>query len=248
MKKLWKGLFHCVWHANKVHVQTNLIDCLSSWLPKLDFSFSIQYLSVFLHPVCRKWNGIDISHICFVLLRNNSWDLELSCRLMGVLQERTFLADEKSLGNGVNYHISSIFLEEMSSFFPLQLEVLDVLLGPFLSVMEKIPDKVLLGQIKSNMFDVLLRKWTKLLEVKKSGEDVDFGSNIVMFVYKLGSSSECCKGNRKVLYSPHEEFLKLERDLRSLGIDILMRDVIDNDEEDVPKLIPIESTGVISQE
>ena len=51
-----------------------------------------------------------------------------------------------------------------------------------------------------------------------------------------------------MLYSPHEEFLKLERDLRSLGIDILMRDVIDNDEEEVPKLIPIESTGVISQE
>ena len=116
-----------------------------------------------------------------MLLRNNSWDLELLCRLMGVLQERTFLADEKCLGNGVNYHISSIFLEEMSSFFPLQLEVLDVLLGPFLSFMEKILDKVLLGHIKSNMFDVLLRKWTKLLEVKKSGEDVDSGSNIVMF-------------------------------------------------------------------
>ena len=91
------------------------------------------------------------------------------------------MADEKSLGNGVNYHISSIFLEEMSSFFPLQLEVLDVLLVLFLSYTEKIPDKVLLGKIKSNMFDVLLRKWTKLLEVKKSGEDVDSGSNIVMF-------------------------------------------------------------------
>ncbi|KAL5547170.1 hypothetical protein UlMin_006857 [Ulmus minor] len=232
MKKLWKGLFHCVWHANKVPVQTNLIDRLSSWLPKLDLSLSIQYLSNFLHPVCCKCNGIDVLRLDKL---NNSWDLELSCRLMGVLQERTFLANEKSLRNGVNYHISSIFLEEMSSFFPLQLEVLDVLLGPFLS-------------IKSNMFDVLLRKWTKLLEVKKSGEDVDSGSNIMMFVYELGSSSECCKGNRKVLYSPHEEFLKLERDLRSLGIDILMRDVIDNDEEEVPKLIPIESTGVISQE
>ncbi|KAL5574155.1 hypothetical protein UlMin_023752 [Ulmus minor] len=224
MKKLWKGLFHCVWHANKVPVQTNLINRLSSWLHKLDLSLSIQYLSVFLHPVCRKWNGIDISHMCFVLLRNNSWDLELLCRLMGVLQERTFLADEKSLGN-----------------------VLDVLLGPFLSFMEKIPDKVLLGQIKSNIFDVLLRKWTKLL-VKKSVEDIDSSSNIVMFVYELGSSSECCKGNGKVLYSPHEEFLKIERDLSSLGIDIVMRDVIDNNEEEVPKLIPIESTGVISQE
>ncbi|KAL5549822.1 hypothetical protein UlMin_005053 [Ulmus minor] len=269
MKKLWKGLFYCVWHADKVPVQTELIDRLSSLLPKLDLSLSIQYLSVFLLTMRREWNGIDVLrldkfyllirrflHNFFVLLRNNSWDLELSRRLMGVLQERTFLADDKSQGNGVNYHIASIFLEELSSFFPLQLEVLDVLLVPFLSFMEKIPDKVFLGKIKLNMFDVLLKKGKELLEVKKSGEDVDSGSNIVMFgsialnmgfaakFYELGSSSECCQGNRKVLFGLHEEFSKLERDLTSLGINISMPDGIDHDEEEVPKLIPIAGEGM----
>ena len=50
-----------------------------------------------------------------------------------------------------------------------------------------------------------------------------------------------------MMYGLHKEFLKLERDLTSLGIDISMPDVIENDEEEVPKLIPIESTGVIGQ-
>uniref|UniRef100_A0A803PI76 Ribosomal RNA processing protein 1 homolog n=1 Tax=Cannabis sativa TaxID=3483 RepID=A0A803PI76_CANSA len=269
MKKLWKGLFYCVWHADKVPVQSQLADSLSTLIPKLDLSLSLQYFSVFLLTMRREWSGIDVYrldkfylllrrflHNFFVLLKRNSWDLELSQRLMGVLEERTFLDDDNIQGNGVNYHIASIFLEELRPFLPIRLEVLELLYKPFLSVMAKKPDKVLLAKIKSNMFDELLKMGKNFLELKKSGEDVDSGSDSMLLgsialtmefsakFYELGSSADCCQGNRKVLFCLHEEFSKLEKDLASSGIDVSIPDVIEHNEDEVPDLIPITSEGM----
>lgn len=264
MKKLWKGLFYSVWHADKLPVQVELIDQLSSLVPTLDLSLSLHYLSVFLLTMRREWSGIDVLrldkfyllirkflHNVFVLLKNNSWDLELSRRLMGVLEERAFFADDKFQGNGVNYHIGSVFLEELRPFMPVRLEVFDVFLAPFLSAMLKLPNKVLLAKLKCNMFDVLLKNGQKLVEAKKRGEEIDSGDDVEVFglialrmgfsakFYELGSSSECCQGNRKVLFGLHEEFLKLENDLASSGIEVSFPNVVDRDEDEVPNLIPI---------
>ncbi|KAK9274487.1 hypothetical protein L1049_021735 [Liquidambar formosana] len=270
MKKIWKGLFYCVWHADKLPVQTELIDRLSSLLLTLDLPLSLHYFSVFLLTMRREWSGIDalrldkfyllirrFIHNFFLLLKRSCWDLELSRRLMGVLEERTFLADDQFQGNGVNYHIASVFLDELKPFLPVRFETLDVLFKPFFSVMGKSPDKVLLGKIKSNVFDLLLQMGKSLLEVKKSGGDVDSGDDVVVFgtialmvgfstkFFDLGSSPDCIQGNRKVLFGLHEDFLKLEKDLASSGIEISIPepDVKDGDDDEVPSLIPITTEG-----
>lgn len=264
MKKLWKGLFYCVWHSDKLPAQAQLADSLSSVIPRLDLPLSLHFLSVFLLTMRREWSGIDVLrldkfyllirrfiHNSFLLLKRNSWDLDLSRRFMGVLDETVFFADDKFQGNGVNYHIASIFLEELTPFLPICSQVVDVLFNPFLLVMTKLPDKVLLGKVKSNMFGELLNKGKDLLEVKKSGEDVDSGSELSLLgsialtmgfsgkFYELGSSPDCCQGNRKFLFSLHEEFSKLEKDLASSGVDVSIPDVIEHNEEEVPDLIPI---------
>ncbi|KAI4344500.1 hypothetical protein L6164_011719 [Bauhinia variegata] len=265
MKKLWKGLFYCVWHADKVPVQSDLIDRLSSLLLALDLDLSLQYFSAFLLTVRREWSGIDalrldkfyllirrFIHKFFLLLKKNSWNLELSQRLMGILDEKTFSADDKLQGNGVNYHIASVFLEELKSFLPLRSEVLELLFKPFFCAMSKFPDKVLLGKIKSNMFDVLLAMGKRLLEVKKAGNEVDSGDDVVLLgtvalvirfsskFFDLGSSPECCQGNRKVLLGLHEEFMKLEKDMASSGLEFSIPDIVNQDEEEeVPTLVPI---------
>lgn len=59
MKKIWKGLFYCVWHADKTLVQSELIDLLSSLLLSLPLPLSIHYFSVFLLTIRREWPGID---------------------------------------------------------------------------------------------------------------------------------------------------------------------------------------------
>ncbi|KAA8535845.1 hypothetical protein F0562_030835 [Nyssa sinensis] len=238
MKKLWKGLFYCIWHADKAPVQSELINRLSSLLLTLDLPVSVHYFSAFLLTMRREWTGIDALRLdkfyllirrflrsFFLLLKRNSWDSELSRRLMTVLEERVFFADDKFLGNGVNYHIASVFLEELKHFLPVKFETLVVIFQPFLSVMVKSQDKVLVGKVKSNMFDVLLKTGKSLLECKKLENSVDdFGDET---------------GNRRVLFSLHEEFLRLEKDLESSGIKISIPEVKVDDDDEVPKLIPI---------
>ncbi|XP_059641035.1 uncharacterized protein LOC132283143 [Cornus florida] len=281
MKKLWKGLFYCLWHADKSPVQSDLINRLSSLLLLLDLPLSLHYLSVFLITMRREWPGIDALRLdkfyilirrflqsCFILLKNNLWDLELLRPLMYVLEDKTFLANNNNsdnnfqVGNGVNYHIASVFLEEIKPFLPVSLDALDVIFRPFFAVMGKSRDKVLVGKVKSNMFDELLKTGRTLLEqrVRKGGEeeddDVDFGdgSGVVVFgtialtmgfaakFYDLGSSPDCLQGNRKVIFTLHENFLRLEKDLESSGIEILIPHVSFDYEGDVPKLIPIVTT------
>lgn len=267
MKKLWKGLFYCVWHADKVPVQAELVDRLSSLLQVLDLGLSEHYLSAFFLTMRREWSGIDalrldkfyllirrFLHNFFVLLKKNSWDLELTRRLMGVLDERTFSAEEKLQGNGVNYHIASIFLEELRPFLPIRSQVLEVLFKPFIAVMGKLPDKVLLGKVKSNLFDALLKMGKRLLEIKKAGDEIDSGDDVVvlgtialvmgfsMKFYELGSSPGCCQGNRKVLFALHEDFKKLEKGMASSGFEFSIPDVDDRDEDEVPILVPIATT------
>jgi ribosomal RNA-processing protein 1 len=60
--------------------------------------------------------------------------------------------------------------------------------------------------------------------------------------YELGSSVECCQGNRKVVLGLHEVFLKLEKDFVASGIKIALPESNgDEDEEEVPALVPIDS-------
>ncbi|CAN1776808.1 Protein REBELOTE [Linum perenne] len=132
MKKLWKGLFYCFWHSDKLPAQSYLIDRLTSLLPDLDSPLSAHYFSVFLLTMRREWAGIDFLRLdkfyllirrffrsLFLLLKNNCWDTELCNRFMGIVLERAFLADDKFQGNGVNYHIASVFLEELKPFLPV---------------------------------------------------------------------------------------------------------------------------------
>ncbi|XP_048132957.1 ribosomal RNA processing protein 1 homolog [Rhodamnia argentea] len=267
MKKLWKGLFYCVWHADKVPYQTHLADRLSSLLLSLELPLSVQYFSVFVLTMRREWVGIDVLRLdkfyvlirrflssFFALMRKYSWDMGLVGRLVGVLEERALLADDKFQGNGVNYHIATVYLEELRPFLPVKAEALEVLLNPFLNVMGRSLDKVLLGKIKSNVFDVLLRMGKGLLDAKKSGVELDLGDDLVVYgtialnmrfsskLFELGSSSECNQGNRKLLFGLHEEFLKLEKELVSLEFEVPIPYICANDdEEEVPDLIPVGS-------
>lgn len=266
MKKLWKGLFYCVWHADKAPVQSNLIDKLSLMLLSLDVSVSIQYLSVFFTTLRREWSGIDVLRLdkfyllirrfvnySFQLLKKNAWDVELCKRVMSIYEEKSLLANEKKfLGNGVNYHIASVFLDEIKSYLPVSSEVYEIVFKPWFSAMSVSKDKVLVGKIRDNVFERLLCMGKSLLDKKKNGEE-DVEDNEVLNLgtcalkmgfaakcYEVGSSSECFQGNRKVLFGLQKEFLKLEKDLEASGVDFSFPDVqIENGDEEVPELVPI---------
>ncbi|KAL4182245.1 hypothetical protein AMTRI_Chr12g275000 [Amborella trichopoda] len=246
MKKIWKGLFYCIWHSDKLPVQVDLIERLSSILVSVDLSLSSQYFEIFLLTMRREWSGIDFLrldkfylsirkflHSLFLLLKKNDWDISLSKRFMGILSEGTLLSVDKYHANGVNYHIAEIFLSEIKEFLPLNLEVFSVILEPFVVVLERSMYKVLIKKVKSDVFDFLLEKGKKLLKLKGGEECGDCNLEVENFgkvAFSIGlsarfldsaSSSTTIQSNRKVLFELHDSFFKLERAATKLSFEVL---------------------------
>ncbi|GAB2267426.1 hypothetical protein Dimus_002409 [Dionaea muscipula] len=264
MKKLWKSLFYCVWHCDKVPNQVHLIDRLSSLFLSLSPTLSLLYFSHFLLTMRREWPGIDrlrldkfyllirvfIRHF-FLLMKKENWDLGVLENYMRVLEQRVLYAavEDKDLGYGVSYHIVSVFCQELMPFLPLRLDALNVLFDPLVHVLGRTDNKVLVSKVKSDVFDCLLRNGRGLLGAKKSGAEVVSKDEVVLLgtvaivmrfssrFYELGSAPDCVQGTRKALFDLHQTFLKLEKDVESSGIDIIS--FHENGGEDVPQLIPI---------
>ncbi|KAI4377556.1 hypothetical protein MLD38_015162 [Melastoma candidum] len=262
MKKLWKALFYCVWHADKASYQSQLIGRLSSLLLSLDHPLSLVYFRCFLLTLRREWPGIDFLRLdkfyllvrrflasLFELFASRNWD---SGFVAGFLD--AVFGGGSFEGNGVNYHIASVYLEELRKFLPVRGDVLErVVVGPFIELLERSSDKVLIRKVKSNVFDVFLKNGREFLDAKRSGVEVDPSRDMVVYgaiglkmgfaarFFELGSSPGCCQGNRKFLLGLHEEFSRLEKELRSSGVDVVMMvNAVSTDcEDEIPELIPI---------
>ncbi|CAL9059481.1 unnamed protein product [Musa banksii] len=245
LAKIWKGLFYCVWHADKLPVQVDLAGRLAALLESLAAPLAARYFEAFLVTIRREWGGIDFLRLdkfyllirkflrhAFLLLRKNAWNPDLVARMIGILSKKSLLAIDRYPANGVNYHVTEVFLDEIEDLLPLALETLDSMLKPFILVVGKSTDKVLVNKIKVNIFDRLLDNGRKLLNVEKAGNRVDLGSEVdrlgnfalllqfAKMFFDSASASETLQGNRKILFCLHEDFLKLENDLQKSGIHI----------------------------
>ncbi|KAJ8562453.1 hypothetical protein K7X08_011744 [Anisodus acutangulus] len=275
MKKLWKGLFYCLWHSDKALAQALLINRICSMLKNLDFSLCLHYITALLITLRREWNGIDHLRLdkfyllirmfvksVFELMKRCGWDLEVIGKCNEVLENNAFLATDKLLGHGVNYHIASVFIDELKGcFVPVRDDVVMCLFKPFLSVMRKSEDKIMVGKVKSCVFEELLKIGRSLLERRKEGVEGDESYGDVACgvialktgfsgkLFEVGSSVDCVQGNRKVALKLHEEFLRLEKEFEASGIGFSLPEVneVVDDGEEVPQLIQIEngSTGEV---
>nr|GLL26043.1 ribosomal RNA processing protein 1 homolog [Ipomoea trifida] len=266
MKKFWKGLFYCLWHSDKAPAQAHLISRAASLVLNLQLSLALHYFSVFLVTLKREWNGIDRLRLdkfyllvrkfiraIFDLCNKYSWDLELLGRVVDTFINNAFLAEDKLLGNGVCYHIASVWLDELNGCsVPVDQEVVGLLFKPLFEVMGKCEDRVMVGKVKSCVFDELLNMGKSLLERKRKGVEgnesyaevalglIAMKMGFSRMLFEVGSSAECVQGNRKVLFKLHDEFLKLEKNFETAGVDIVLPEVTVEDEE-MPELVPIEN-------
>ncbi|KAF6159351.1 hypothetical protein GIB67_032122 [Kingdonia uniflora] len=169
------------------------------------------------------------------------------------LEEKTLLSVDKCPAQGIKYHITEVYLEELKLYLPIMLENFKVLLKPFFSVIGKSHDKVLLNKIKTYMLGRLVEHGNGYLKTKKGG-DSDVKSFVELEVYgaatlklgfsmkffELGLSSDCLQGNCKVLFSLHDYFLKLEKGAANSRVEVVSPEVNeDANMDDVHELVPI---------
>lgn len=129
LEKVWKGLFYCMWHSDKLPVQDELCEEYSNILHKMDgnIGYQLLYIRAFFRTMSREWNGVDQYRInkymrlvrfvlrqSFVCFTKNG-KLE---NLFEVLTEEGLGPIDWKTGNinnvplGLKYHMIDIYLEE----------------------------------------------------------------------------------------------------------------------------------------
>ncbi|XLR15831.1 hypothetical protein S83_043769, partial [Arachis hypogaea] len=131
-------------------------------------------------------------------------------------------------------------LEKNSSYLELVRRYVDILDKETFSVEDKfqgrMSDRVLLGNIKFVLFNVLLKNGKKLLEARMGGEEVGSGDDDSVL-----ETMGLVMG--KVLFGLPEQFLKLDKDAVASGFEFSILHSIDQNDEDVevPILVLIDN-------
>ncbi|KAJ7526381.1 hypothetical protein O6H91_16G004200 [Diphasiastrum complanatum] len=229
VRKIWKGLFYCVWRTDKAVLQADLIERLASLLLRLDVKLSLQVFEGFLSAMSREWGGIDILRLdkfylliskvlvnVFKILNSQKWDEKCVKKFMTAMAERGFLASDHFPSQGVNLHLADSFWAELKPFLPIPQQAFGCLLEPFYSALVQASDKILLERVKESVFMPLLREASN---VQSSTEKECLGSKLGVLAlgeplierfFELASST-VAQGNRKILYKLYEESNKLQK-------------------------------------
>ncbi|CAM6003746.1 unnamed protein product [Sphagnum balticum] len=242
LKKIWKGLFYCVWHADKAPVQADLIDRLAAVLENLDLKLSVEFFKVFLSTMRREWGGIDRLRLdkfylllrqvlvrVFAVLQKHEWEDSTVEKFMNALLERALLVKDEFPALGINLHMTDIFLDELRKVQPLSSHTLGLMLEPFYSTIAASSDKSLLKRVRERVFNSLLEDAQGFIsrkqESKLDREDETFGAQVLSLplvtrLFALASASSTPQANRKVLYEICDCFSKLEKLVAVAGVDI----------------------------
>ncbi|EFJ10035.1 hypothetical protein SELMODRAFT_128938 [Selaginella moellendorffii] len=232
LRKIWKGLFYCYWHADKAIVQADLAERLASLIQRLPSELALQFFEGYLGTMRREWGGIDHLRMdkfyllqrkfvssMFMALRQQRWDKEIVQRYMDALKNRAFLSNDLFPAQGCSMHLADIFLEQLDGVLPEEKEVLGILLEPFYATLALGPDKNVLKRVKEGVFDRLLEAARE--SVKSENKLAEFVTSLPMEkrLFELAASADTLQGNRKVLYALSEDFKKIKRslDLKALA-------------------------------
>ncbi|XP_024523955.1 ribosomal RNA-processing protein 1 homolog, partial [Selaginella moellendorffii] len=183
LRKIWKGLFYCYWHADKAIVQADLAERLASLVQRLPSELALQFFEGYLGTMRREWGGIDHLRMdkfyllqrkfvssMFMALRQQRWDKEIVQRYMDALKNRAFLSNDLFPAQGCSMHLADIFLEQLDGVLPEEKEVLGILLEPFYATLALGPDKNVLKRVKERVFD-------RLLEAARESVDAEGSEN-----------------------------------------------------------------------
>eukprot|EP00775_Hariotina_reticulata_P013453 gene13453-13579_t len=127
MMRLWKGLFFCYWHSDKVPVQTELAERLAGLLPQLQAPMAALYWGGLLATLRREWSALDHHRLDKFLmlvrkfvaavlrrLETLKWDASAVVELTSGLplcQSVVPATDSRSLG--LSYHLADVWLPEL---------------------------------------------------------------------------------------------------------------------------------------
>jgi len=186
--KLWKGLFYCMWMADKPLPQQRLAVDLAGLVDILPEESVLPWLDTFWKTMAREWRGIDVLRMNKFLLLvrvylgagfrwcgSNGWkDTSRVERYLDILRETPLNARDDKIPNGMRYHVVDIYVDELDKVdeeregkMPLE-----KLLDPLGRLGKESPTKAVRERVKEALEDERLINWQE-----RSGKDEDEGQD-----------------------------------------------------------------------
>ncbi|XP_076061013.1 uncharacterized protein LOC143036912 isoform X2 [Oratosquilla oratoria] len=174
--KIWKGLFYCMYMADKPLVQEEVAEQISKLILSVgNVEDRHGFCQAALATFAREWDGIDTFRIdkfmmfvrrvmrqVFVHLKEMKWSLDETMALANIFEETVLVPTDNinSLPMGLKIHFCDVFLEELAKIGGEELDskVILALLQPFIKVLAMTNLKPYRERVKERIFRHLMRQ------------------------------------------------------------------------------------------
>eukprot|EP00123_Amoebidium_parasiticum_P009505 comp19517_c0_seq1/m.22812 comp19517_c0_seq1/g.22812 ORF comp19517_c0_seq1/g.22812 comp19517_c0_seq1/m.22812 type:complete len:686 (-) comp19517_c0_seq1:114-2171(-) len=187
-RKIWKGLFYCMWMSDKPLVQEELAENLSDLvlaLPSEDAS--LRFIRAFFDVMGKEWHGIDRLRLdkfymlvrkflnkVFALVAKLGWNTSNIDKLVGILAEGP-LQPNSEYPKGLLWYICEQYVpmlvpvvKDDDSFLS---DHLNLLLEPFCNLIAAEGEKVTQQKVVEGVFEPLVAKERELLHSMETDTD-----------------------------------------------------------------------------
>ncbi|XP_063240493.1 ribosomal RNA processing protein 1 homolog [Bacillus rossius redtenbacheri] len=169
--RVWKGLFYCMWMADKPLVQEELAEAISRLVHSGgDLDFAVSFTACCLRTMAREWAGIDHLRLdkFLMLVRRVVRQLLGACsredwaprslEAVGAMLEATVLS--RGGARSLSAHVCEVLLVELAkaSRGHLPEDSLLALLRPFAAFLGRAGDRFLRAHVVDHVFHHLIRQ------------------------------------------------------------------------------------------
>ncbi|KAK9464340.1 hypothetical protein V1512DRAFT_268574 [Lipomyces arxii] len=174
MLKIWKGLYYCMWMADRPKVQESIATKLGQLVESVDEINLMSFIEAFWITICRDWRSIDVLRVdkyyllirrvvyyTFKRLYTQDWTgLEA---YTVILSEYPLNFTDLKIPDAIKYHIIDIYIDELEKAIEGVEETLPIseLMKPFDTTLTKSHNKTVKKRVKEELLtDERLKKWT----------------------------------------------------------------------------------------
>lgn len=182
LRKLWKGLYYCMWMSDKPRNQQQLARDLADLINVVATTNFVGFVDAFWKTIAAEWPGLDRLRLdkflylirCYVnrgfeKVAKQEWqDTELLAQYLNVLETTPFEARDSRIPNGLRYHVIDVYLDELDKVDASRSAPLELLLAPLRKLRSNTPTKAVRTRVDEVLGDERLDNWAGL-----EGEDDD---------------------------------------------------------------------------
>ncbi|XP_063585849.1 ribosomal RNA processing protein 1 homolog A-like [Penaeus indicus] len=192
MMKIWKGLFYCMYMADKPLIQEDLAESISALIHRFgNVEDRHNFAKCAFLTLAREWNNIDIFRMdkfmmfvrrilrqILVQLSLCNWNINRVSEIANIIGTTVLVPDDHKhiTPLGLKLHLSDIILEELAKIGreDIKNKALLEILKPFLKVLALTKDKRYFERVSERIIRQLMRQSDEGIEYEASDdEDAD---------------------------------------------------------------------------